>query len=150
MENKLLEINRDLMTYEGKTNHSAKKQKVLTKPAWVLEERGHPGGGDEHSAVGALGLPGVSAGALLGQPLQPLLSVCSVRGWQVCPPEDLDFFSWLKWWWSTSWWKSWAWIRRKGKMLHEEGMAGKLPERNSFREALVDLNPAQNWSRHHL
>lgn len=58
----------------------------------MLEERGHPGGGDEHSAVGALGLPGVNAGALLGQPLQPLLSVCSVRGWQVRPPEDLDIF----------------------------------------------------------
>lgn len=29
-------------------------------------------------------------------------------------------------------------------MLHEEGMAEKLSERNSFREALVDLNPAQN------
>ena len=52
MENQLLEINRDLMTYEGKINHSAKTQKMLTKPAWELEKRGHLGGGDKHPVLG--------------------------------------------------------------------------------------------------
>lgn len=45
----------------------------------MLEERGLSGRGDEHLAVGTLGLPGLSAGALLDQPLQSLLGVCSCQ-----------------------------------------------------------------------
>lgn len=139
-----LEIHRDLMTYEGKINHSAKTQKVLTKPAGALEKRGHPAGGGEHLVMGC-------AGALLGQYLPSLLNVCSIRGWQIRPSEDLNFyFPWPKWWWCISWWKLWAWVRKKGKTQLEGGKAENRCESKSSGKVLIGLNLAQGWSKQYF
>lgn len=139
MESPLLEIDRDLMTYEGKINHSAKRQKVLTKPAWALGKRGHPGGGGGVQ----LDCGGSAQQPRLAHSYHPCWTSAVSKGGRPVRQKTWTFFPWLKWWWSTSWWKPWAWVKRKRNVLLEEGTAEKLWESNHPREVLTDLNPAQ-------
>lgn len=92
MENQLLEINRDLMIYEGKINHSAKKQKVLTKPSECWRREGFLGEVMSILQWVHWGCQGSVQEPSLTNPYSHCWVSAAVRGWQVCLPEDLKFF----------------------------------------------------------